>query len=123
MAMMEKTYGQLDNIQEMINSIETAKMNAEIFSALQEGKEALKTLNDLISISDVENLLEENADQMELAAELDRTVGQYMGKFSEQQEEEIEEEYQKLLELEALEMELLLPHSMRCNRIRKIRSK
>jgi hypothetical protein len=57
-AMMEKTYGQLDNIQSMIDSIETAKMNAEIFSALKEGKEALKTLNDLISISDVEELLD-----------------------------------------------------------------
>jgi charged multivesicular body protein 6 len=103
-SMLEKTLIQLDNVQQMIDSISFAQMNALVFESLQKGRDALKDLNSIMSVEDVENLLQENADQIMLAEQLDEAVRQHTGgAMSKEDEDDIAAEYEKLLELEMLE--------------------
>merc|ERR1711991_1100171 len=101
--MYDKTFTQLENVEQLISSVETAQLNAEVFESLKQGKTALEQLNSIMSVDDVEQLLDENAEQMQLAQELDDAVQRHMGGLSAADEADIEAEYNQLLELEDLE--------------------
>ena len=102
-SLYDKTHGQLDNVQSMLASIETAQLNAQVFESIKAGKDALKALNSVMSVEDIETLLDENAEQMAVAKEIDDAVMQHMGGLSAQDEADIEAEYAELLELEDLQ--------------------
>jgi charged multivesicular body protein 6 len=107
-SMLEKTHVQLDNVQQMIDSIDFAQINARVFESLQQGRDALKELNNVMSVDDVEQLLEDNADQIKLAQELDDAVQQHMGgKMTAEDELDIEAEYNRLLDQESAEQPTL----------------
>ena len=108
-AMLDKTAAKLDNVQQLINDIEYAKVNVAVFEGLQKGRDALKELNSLVSVEDVEALLDDNADQMAKAQELDDALSARAGELSPEDEADIEAEYQALLEAEALEKTDSLP--------------
>ena len=103
-ALYDKTHGQLDNVQSMLDSIDFAKLNVQVFESLKAGKNALEDLNSVMSVDDVEKLMDENAEQMQIAQEIDDAVQQHMGGLSAQDEADIEAEYAQLLELEDLEV-------------------
>lgn len=105
--LLDKTLVQLDNVQQLLEQIDFAKVNAQVFESLKAGKNALEQLNAVMSVEDVEKLLEENADQMAVAEEIDQAVRRHMGgDLTKEQEEEIEQEYQQLLQGEAADVDL-----------------
>ncbi len=109
-SMLEKTLVQLDNVQQMIDSIDFAQTNAAVFESLQKGRDALKELNSVMSVEDVENLLQENADQIRLAEELDEAVRQHTGgALSAEDEADIEAEYNRIVEAAQLDNVPALP--------------
>jgi charged multivesicular body protein 6 len=105
-SMLEKTHTQLDNVSQLIDSLDFAQVNQRVFESLQKGKDALKELNAVLSVEDVERLLDENADQIALAAELDAAVARHLGTGNELDEGEIEREYQDLLAMEGDSLKL-----------------
>ncbi len=105
-SMLDKTRTQLDNVTQLIESLDFAQVNQRVFESLQKGRDALTELNSVMSVEDVEQLLAENADQMALAAELDEAVARHLGTGNALNEEEIEREYQDLLEMESADIAL-----------------
>jgi len=63
--------GQLETIQQMIDSIEFAQIEIEVVNKLKFGNESLKALNRLFSLEDVERIMDETAEAVEYQAEID----------------------------------------------------
>jgi len=63
--------GQLDTVQQMIDSIEFAQIEVEVVNKLKFGNESLKKLNAVFSVDDVERIMDETREAVEYAAEID----------------------------------------------------
>ncbi|KAL7072340.1 hypothetical protein ACQ4LE_008665 [Meloidogyne hapla] len=84
----------LDRITQMINSLEMAQLNVEVTERLKQGNEALKQINESISIEEVERIIEESREAEAFQEELAFLL---RGKLSEEDEQAAEEEYEQLL--------------------------
>jgi hypothetical protein len=60
----------LFNILTMIDNLDWASVNQEVFSAIKIGKEQLEKMNEQISIEDVESLLAENTEATEVQEQI-----------------------------------------------------
>lgn len=74
----------LFNILSMIDNVEWATVNQEVFSAIKVGKDQLEKMNEQLSIDDVEALLEENRE----AAEVQEQISNLLGSQSQSVEED-----------------------------------
>lgn len=70
-----KTEAKLLNIEELVNSVEFAKVQAEVFHALKEGKKALEDINKQMSIDEVEKLMEDTAEAIAYQEEISKLLG------------------------------------------------
>nr|CAD2150594.1 unnamed protein product [Meloidogyne enterolobii] len=86
--------GYLDKINQMINSLEMAQLNVEVTESLREGNEALKKINESISIEEVERIIEESKEAEAFQEELASLL---RNKLSEEDELAVEEEYEQLI--------------------------
>nr|CAD2180934.1 unnamed protein product [Meloidogyne enterolobii] len=86
--------GYLDKITQMINSLEMAQLNVEVTERLKEGNEALKKINESISIEEVERIIEESKEAEAFQEELASLL---RNKLSEEDEQAVEEEYEQLI--------------------------
>ncbi|CAK5085551.1 unnamed protein product [Meloidogyne enterolobii] len=86
--------GYLDKINQMINSLEMAQLNVEVTESLREGNEALKKINESISIEEVERIIEESKEAEAFQEELASLL---RNKLSEEDEQAVEEEYEQLI--------------------------
>jgi len=73
--LLTKTEAQLLNIEEMVNSIDFATMQAKVFDALTVGKTALEKLNDQMKIEDVEKLMEESQEAVDYQNQVNEMLG------------------------------------------------
>lgn len=62
---MQKTDGQLENLERLTQDIEFAQVELEVIAGLKTGNEALKKINEALNISDIEKILEETRDGIE----------------------------------------------------------
>jgi len=63
--------GQLDSIQQLIDSLEFAQVQLQVVEKLKLGNESLKKLNSLMSVEEVERIMEETREAVEYQAEID----------------------------------------------------
>jgi len=99
---LDKTEGQLMNLEEMVHSIEFASMQAQVFSALSQGKDVLEKLNSQMSIEDVEKLMEDSQEAIEYQNRISELLGSAL---SDADEEEVEREL-ALIEEQEMEEEV-----------------
>ena len=57
--------GQLDSIQQLIDSLEFAQVELQVVENLKLGNESLKKLNSLMSVEEVERIMEETREAVE----------------------------------------------------------
>jgi len=81
------------NLEEMVNEIEDAAMNQEVFKAMKEGKDALEALNNEMKIEDVEKIMEDTEEAIAYQQEINEMLN---GAFTEEDEEAINAEYEAL---------------------------
>lgn len=63
--------GQLDSIQQMIDNLEFAQIEIKVVENLKLGNESLKKLNSLMSLEEVEKIMDETREAVEYQAEVD----------------------------------------------------
>lgn len=68
--------GILDNVQHLLDTIEFAQIETEVVSALSDGKTELQRLNKMLNIDDLEKLMDETAESIELAQQIDAVLSQ-----------------------------------------------
>lgn len=98
--LLNKTDGQLENIDRMIQEVEFAQVELKVVEGLKQGNIALKQLHEVMKLEDVERIMEETEDAIEYQNEIDALLG---GALTDEDESDV------LAELEELTKDLELP--------------
>jgi len=95
--MLSDTENKLLTIETLLSQIDEAELTAETMIAMKAGTEALKALNEEMSLEDVERIMDETQEAIEYQQEVDELLS---GKLGSDDEAEVELEFAKMLELE-----------------------
>uniref|UniRef100_A0A915PJJ7 Charged multivesicular body protein 6 n=1 Tax=Setaria digitata TaxID=48799 RepID=A0A915PJJ7_9BILA len=93
----ERMLRQLDKIERMVNDLEFAVIEQKVVEELRQGNEALKRMNQMFSIGDIEKIMDETKEAAEFQEEISNMLN---GKLNEDDLEEVENEFAKLVEEE-----------------------
>jgi len=99
-SLLEKSEKQLDNIQEMCNSLEFAAIEMKVLDSLKVGNESLKKIHSMMTIEDIEKILEETHEGVEKQKEIDDLLS---NNLSPEDLEEVETELEKIMAEENVE--------------------
>ncbi|KOX73927.1 Charged multivesicular body protein 6 [Melipona quadrifasciata] len=97
---LSKTDGQLENLEHMVHDLEFAQVELKVVDGLKVGNAALKKLNDLLSIDEIEKVMDETREGIEKQREIDAILS---GELTENDENEVEAELDALLAAEVEE--------------------
>lgn len=107
--LLDKTRGQLLNIEQLIDNIEAAQMQQELMSAMQTGTDLLQQINaEIGSIEDVEQLMDDTAEAIAFQNELNEVLSQSLAEVD---EEDVLKELAQLEQLEADELAVEMPNA------------
>ncbi|KAF8793643.1 charged multivesicular body protein 6-A-like [Argiope bruennichi] len=92
--MLTKTDGQLLNLEQMCHDIEFAQIEQQVIQGLKVGNESLKTLHEMLSIDDIERIMDETREGIEKQQEIDEILG---GKLTDEDEEAVMNELESII--------------------------
>jgi len=92
--LLEKTDGQLDNIERMVHDLEFAQIESKVIQGLKSGNEALKKMHEIMSIEDVERIMDETTEAVEYQQEIDALLA---GGLSSQDEDDVLDELNEMI--------------------------
>ena len=85
---------ELENVERMIDSIETKQMEMEVIKNLEKTNNILKQMNELMPVEEVERLMDENEEN---AARLNEVSDILARNMSQVDQQECEDEYERML--------------------------
>lgn len=100
---LSKIDGQLENLEIMVHDIEFAQIEIKIVDGLKEGNAALKKLHNILSIDEIEKVMDETREGIEKQKELDEILS---GELTQEDEAEVEAELDVLLNADIKEAPL-----------------
>jgi len=100
--LIAQSQAQLDNVSQMIDSVEFAQMEKDVFDKLKSGNEVLTQLNKEMSVEKVEALMEETEEALAARREIEEALA---GHLTPEDDAEIEEELAALNDLDEEEAE------------------
>lgn len=83
---LQRTDQQLENLEKMTHDLEFAAIEVQVLNGLKTGNEALKKIHDVMSIDDIERILDETQEAVEKQREIDALLS---GALSNQDEEDV----------------------------------
>lgn len=92
---LSRTDGQLENLERMVHDLEFAQIEMKVVDGLKVGNNALKQLHALLSIDDIEKVMDETKEGIEKQKEIDEILS---GALTEEDESEIQAELDALVE-------------------------
>lgn len=92
---IERGHTQLENIDRLILDIETTQIEIEVVDSLKTGNDCLKSLNSLMSLEDVENILFETQESVEFQRQIDQLIASGGG-LSKEDESDILAELERI---------------------------
>ncbi|XP_044103169.1 charged multivesicular body protein 6 isoform X1 [Neovison vison] len=87
--LLDKTENQITSLETMVQSIEFTQIEMKVVEGLQIGNECLKKMHQVMSIEEVERILEETQEAVEYQRQIDELLA---GSFTQEDEEAILEE-------------------------------
>ncbi|OXU21565.1 hypothetical protein TSAR_009393 [Trichomalopsis sarcophagae] len=93
-----KADGQLDNLERMVHDLEFAQVEIKVVDGLKLGNEALKKLHAVLSIDEIEKVMDETREGVEKQQEIDELLS---GALTDQEEVDVEAELDALIIEEA----------------------
>lgn len=96
--MLIKADGQLDNLERMVHDLEFAQVETKVIDGLKLGNEALKKLHAVLSIDEIEKVMDETREGVEKQQEIDELLS---GALTDQEEIDVEAELDELISQEA----------------------
>ena len=97
---LSKTDGQLDNLERMVHDLEFAQVETRVIDGLKLGNTALKKLQEVLSIDEIEKVMDETREGVEKQNEINDIL---MGTLTAEDEADAEAELDALLALDAKE--------------------
>eukprot|EP00090_Calanus_glacialis_P041758 TRINITY_DN74285_c0_g1_i1.p1 TRINITY_DN74285_c0_g1~~TRINITY_DN74285_c0_g1_i1.p1 ORF type:complete len:236 (-),score=81.02 TRINITY_DN74285_c0_g1_i1:139-795(-) len=95
--LLEKTDGQLDNLERLVHDIEFAQVQKEVLDGLKDGNAALEKANAMFSIDEIEDIL---ADTQEASEKQQEITDMLSGQLTQEDEDDVIAELDQLLEME-----------------------
>lgn len=89
-----KAEGQLENLERVVHDIEFAQIETTVIDGLKVGNEALKKLNDMLSIDEIEKVMDETREGIEKQQEINDLLS---GELTAEDEENVEAELDALM--------------------------
>lgn len=62
---LQRTDGQLENLEHMTHDLEFAQIELQVIDGLKHGNEALKKVNDILNLEDIESILDETREAVD----------------------------------------------------------
>ena len=106
---LSKTDGQLENLERMVHDIEFAQVEVKVIDGLKVGNAALKKLHDLLSIDEIEKVMDETREGIDKQKEINDVLS---GELTEEDEGDVEAELDALLAAEVKEKALEVPEDV-----------
>jgi charged multivesicular body protein 6 len=91
---LDKTDGQLDNLEQLVQNIEFAQIEVQVVQGLKEGNEALQALHKIVSLEDVEQVLADTEEAVEYQREIDELLS---GGFTQEDEDAVLQELDEII--------------------------
>lgn len=91
--LLEKTESQISNLERMVQDIEFMQIEMKVIEGLKVGNECLKSMHEVMSIEDVEKILDETQESIEYQRQIDEMLA---GALTQEDEDAV------LAELEAI---------------------
>lgn len=91
--LLDKTENQISNLEQMVQDIEFMQIEMKVIEGLKVGNDCLKRMHEIMSIEDVERILDETQEAIEYQKQIDEMLA---GSLTQEDEEDI------LAELEAI---------------------
>jgi len=95
--LLEKTDGQLDNLERLVQDLEFSQVEQQVLDGLKEGNAALKKANEMFSIDEVEQIMLDTQESVDKQREIDELLS---GALTQEDEDDVMAELDKLLEVE-----------------------
>jgi len=114
--LVERTEGALLNIEKLVDSIEYASMQKQIFEAMKAGENCLSELNKQLSLEEVEKLMEDTEEAIAYTEEVSDMLAQNLTNENiDDVNKELEQLEKEDAEFRALEIEDRLPDAPKQN--------
>uniref|UniRef100_A0A8C6SZX4 Charged multivesicular body protein 6b n=1 Tax=Neogobius melanostomus TaxID=47308 RepID=A0A8C6SZX4_9GOBI len=91
--LLDKTENQISNLEQMVQDLEFAQIEIKVLEGLKVGNECLKKMHEMMSIEEVERIMDETQDAVEYQKQIDEMLA---GTLTQEDEDDI------LAELEAI---------------------
>ncbi|XP_011685386.1 PREDICTED: charged multivesicular body protein 6 [Wasmannia auropunctata] len=95
---LSRADGQLENLERMVHDLEFAQVETKVVDGLKVGNTALKQLHALLSIDEIEKVMDETREGIEKQREIDEVLTSTIATEEEIDESEIEAELDALVE-------------------------
>ncbi|XP_031843288.1 vacuolar protein sorting 20 [Nomia melanderi] len=118
--LLSKTDGQLENLERMVHDIEFAQVEMKVVDGLKVGNVALKKLHDLLSIDEIDKIMDETKEGIEKQKEIDEIL---LGALTEEDEGDVEAELDALLIAEIEEKAPDVPEELPENKKERTKEK
>ncbi|KAI8796596.1 charged multivesicular body protein 6-A [Biomphalaria glabrata] len=92
--LLSKTDTQLDNIEKLVHDLEYAQVEQEVVKGLQIGNASLKKMHEILSLEDVERIMDETQEGIEKQREIDELLS---GGLSAQDEDDVLAELDQII--------------------------
>ncbi|KAK7091450.1 charged multivesicular body protein 6-like [Littorina saxatilis] len=93
-SLLEKTDGQLDNLEKLVHDLEFAQVEHEVVKGLEVGNAALKKMHDILSLEDVERIMDDTREGIEVQQEIDALLA---GGLTQEDEDDVMDELNEIL--------------------------
>lgn len=97
--LLQKTDIQLENLEQLVTSIEFSRIEVSVLHGLEQGNEVLKQINKEMNIERVEKLMDETAEAQAYQREISEMLSNTL---SNEDEEDVQEELKRLQDEEAV---------------------
>ncbi|XP_064407020.1 charged multivesicular body protein 6-A-like [Halichondria panicea] len=94
-SLLEKTDQQLENLQQMVDTIEFAQIEMKVVEGLKTGNECLEQMHKIMSVEDVEQVMSDTQEAIEYQREIDELLGQNL---TQEDEDAIAEELESIIQ-------------------------
>ncbi|KAL1140544.1 hypothetical protein AAG570_000474 [Ranatra chinensis] len=95
--LLKQTDGQLENLEKLIQDLEYSQIEVQVVNGLKVGNEALKKMNDILNIDEIERIMMETQEGFEKQKEISEMIS---GGLTAEDEEDVENEYEELMKLD-----------------------
>ena len=94
-SLLVKTDGQLSNLETLVHDLEFSQVEQQVLDGLKEGNAALKKANEMFSIDEIEQIMDDTAEAIEKQREIESILS---GQLTDEDEEDVLKELEDLAE-------------------------